>query len=573
MGGGIAEAAILRGFSTILYDVGDEILARARDRIRADVERQIQRRRLTPAESEEALGRLALTTRLEDLKDCDLIIEAAPEDLDLKRTLFAAIDRIARPDAIFACNTSSLSITALAGGTGRPERVVGMHFFNPPPVMPLVEVVPGRRTAPEVLTEAMALARALGKTPVVARDTPGFIVNRIARPYYTEALRLLAEGVVSVEEIDRIMRLAGGFRMGPFELLDLIGLDVNLAVTRSIYEAFFQEPRYRPHPLQEQMVQAGLLGRKSGRGFYVYDEGRAGTAPAQERHFAAAAPAPPFVVTTAPTSDTPPAPPGAATTAPAPPAAPATRAPARVAIVGEGPLAGDLMASARTAWWAVKMGSPEAPGEVDLVVDLLLDVEAKARLWKELDSRIRPDAVRLTLALSASVTEIAAASRFPDAVVGFATLPPWGERRLVEVLTGLRSGTEACAIAVAALEDLGKETSLVRDGAGGVFPRIFAMIVNEAAFALTEGVARAEDIDTALRLGANYPRGPLALADEIGLQTILAVIEGLQREMGEDRYRPAPFLRKMVAAGWTGREAGRGFVTSSGTHSDGSDHA
>lgn len=231
------------------------------------------------------------------------------------------------------------------------------------------------------------------------------------------------------------------------------------------------------------------------------------------------------------------------------------------------------MASARTAWWAVKMGSPEAPGEVDLVVDLLLDVEAKARLWKELDSRIRPDAVRLTLALSASVTEIAAASRFPDAVVGFATLPPWGERRLVEVLTGLRSGTEACAIAVAALEDLGKETSLVRDGAGGVFPRIFAMIVNEAAFALTEGVARAEDIDTALRLGANYPRGPLALADEIGLQTILAVIEGLQREMGEDRYRPAPFLRKMVAAGWTGREAGRGFVTSSGTHSDGSDHA
>lgn len=175
------------------------------------------------------------------------------------------------------------------------------------------------------------------------------------------------------------------------------------------------------------------------------------------------------------------------------------RAPARVAIVGEGPLAEDLMVSARTAGWAVKMGSPEAPGEVDLVVDLLLDVEAKARLWKEVDSRIRPDAVRLTLALSASVTEIAAASRFPDAVVGFATLPPWGERRLVEVLTGLRSGTEACAIAVAALEDLGKETSLVRDGAGGVFPRIFAMIVNEAAFALTEGVARAEDIDTAPR--------------------------------------------------------------------------
>jgi 3-hydroxybutyryl-CoA dehydrogenase len=563
MGGGIAETAILRGFSTILYDVGDEILARARDRIRADVERQVQRRRLTPAESEEALGRLALTTRLEDLNDADLIIEAAPEDLDLKRTLFAAIDRIARPDAIFASNTSSLSITALAGGTGRPERVVGMHFFNPAPVMPLVEVVPGRRTAPEVLTEATALARALGKAPVVARDTPGFIVNRIARPYYTEALRLLAEGVVSVEEIDRIMRLAGGFRMGPFELLDLIGLDVNLAVTRSIYEAFFQEPRYRPHPLQEQMVQAGLLGRKSGRGFYVYDEGRAG-----------ASPAPPFVVTTVPTSDTPPAPPGAATTAPAPPpAAPATRASARVAIVGEGPLAEDLMASARTAGWAVEMGSPEAPGEVDLVVDLLLDVEAKARLWKELDSRIRPDAVRLTLALSASVTEIAAASRFPDAVVGFATLPPWGERSLVEVIAGLRSSTEACAITVAALEDLGKETSLVRDGAGGVFPRIFAMIVNEAAFALAEGVARPEDIDTALRLGANYPRGPLALADEIGLQTILAVIEGLQRETGEDRYRPAPFLRKMVAAGWTGREAGRGFVTSSGTHSDGSDHA
>ena len=267
MGGGIAQVALEHSDEVWLYDALPEAPSRALARMRGFWGRSVEKGQRTPDVVEALASRCHPTADLAELAGCDWIIEAAPEDLALKQSLFQHLDRLVQPDAILASNTSSLSITAIAAATQRPDRVVGMHFFNPAPLMPLVEVVRGARTTETVILETVALAERWGKQPVVAQDTPGFIVNRVARPFYLEALRLLGDGVADVPTIDRLVRSAG-FRLGPFELLDLIGLDVNLAVTQSVYDATFGEPRFRPHPMQARLVAAGRLGRKSGGGFY-----------------------------------------------------------------------------------------------------------------------------------------------------------------------------------------------------------------------------------------------------------------------------------------------------------------
>jgi 3-hydroxybutyryl-CoA dehydrogenase len=272
MGAGIAQVAIQAGFETLLYDISDEFIDRGVGRIRSFLQGSRQRGKITADEERQILDRLHGTTELKGFESAGLIIEAVPEKLELKRDVFQQLDSLCPPETLLATNTSSFSVTAIAASTQRPERVLGLHFFNPPPLMALVEVIQGDRTTTETIEKATALMQQMGKTPARAKDTPGFIVNRIARPFYNEALRILGDGGATVEAIDRIMREAGNFRMGPFELMDLIGHDVNFAATESLYRSFFEDPRFRPSPIQQRMVMGGNLGRKTGRGFYVYDK-------------------------------------------------------------------------------------------------------------------------------------------------------------------------------------------------------------------------------------------------------------------------------------------------------------
>ncbi len=533
MGAGIAQLAAGAGLAVTLYDVTDELLERGLGRIRAGYERAVGRGRLALDERDAALARLATTTRLDDLAAAGVVIEAAPEDLALKRQLFAQLDRICAPDAILASNTSSLSITAIAGATARPERVAGMHFFNPAPVLPLVEVISGRATSDATADAVVALAERLGKTPVRARDTPGFIVNRVARPFTGEALRIVGERLAAPSEVDRIAR-AAGFRMGPFELMDLVGIDVNFAVHQAVYEATFQEPRYRPHPLQARMVEAGALGQKTGRGFYRYEGGR----PVPEESpdpFAAFAP------------------PGR---------------PANVLVAGQGPAADDLALALQAAGQHVttysseastaleRAGIPQARRLREVLLTTTIAIEAtlgprelKRAYWYELDETLPPRIPVLALALGQGATELGSWSARPERVAGLGFAGPFADAPLIEVARGLRTADDALGGAVAFLRGLGKEVAVVGDPPGQILPRILSALINEAAFALEEGIAAPADIDTALRLGLNYPRGPLEWADLLGLDRVVTVLDGLHAYYGEDRYRVAPLLRRHLLAG------------------------
>ncbi len=269
MGRGIAQSAALSGKRVILYDLTDDLLHRAAVAIAEDIAEGVRRGKTEPEKAESANRHMRLTTDLAQAAQVDLVIEAVPEDLDLKRKVFRQLDAEAPPQTILASNTSSLSISVIAAATQRPGRVIGLHYFNPAHRMKLVEIIRGDLTHEDTVSACQKYVESLGKIPVLCGDTPAFIVNRIARPFYGEALRLLGERVADIETIDRLITSLG-FRMGPFELLDLIGLDVNLAVTKSVYEACFHDPKYRPHPIQQRMVDSGRLGRKSGRGFYDY---------------------------------------------------------------------------------------------------------------------------------------------------------------------------------------------------------------------------------------------------------------------------------------------------------------
>ena len=493
MGAGIAELALARGHRVALYDVSSAGLARAQATIAKNLEKLHARGKLAE-DPGTVIMRLLGTTELGPLAGAQIVIEAAPEVMDLKRDLFAKLDEVC-PGAILATNTSTLSVSAIAAGVRDRSRVVGMHFFNPAQVMPLVEVIPGDDTAPEVVETIRELAVELGKTPVICGDTPGFIVNRVARPFYGEGLRLAAEGVASYAELDRIVRGAG-FRMGPFELMDLIGLDINLASTQSVYEAFFGDPKYRPHPLQARMVASGRLGRKTGRGFYDH------TTPAETT-------AAPKVL---------------------------ERPDVRLHFCGSSALRGPL--EARLAAY------PRASAaEADWIVDCSETLEEKARLCE-----LRPRASVLSLVWPGSATTVAALAPHPERVVGFSCILPLSEATAVEVMPALQTQPGLADTARDLLAGAGFQTALVGETPGGVAARTVAMLANEAVSALAEGVADAATIDTAMKLGTNYPRGPLDWARILGPRAVLGILDGLHAETGDDRYRPHPLPRRVVRA-------------------------
>jgi 3-hydroxybutyryl-CoA dehydrogenase len=472
MGTGIAQLVAQAGARTLLYDVDAAAVARAVERLGGAVE---------------AVDSLAA------LAPCEAVVEAVAERLAVKRELFAALEDVVGGDALLATNTSSLSVTAIAAGLAHPERVAGMHFFNPPARMRLVEVVAGDDTAPAAVERAERLAVAMGRQVIRAADTPGFIVNRCNRPFSLEAMRLVQERLATPEQVDRICRMAGGFRMGPLELMDLVGLDVGLEIAESFYAQSYGEPRWRPSPLAARLVAAGRLGRKAGRGWYAYPEGR-------------------------PADPEPPEPGGGDGRL--------------VVIAGDVAVAWALRDAAEDAGWAV---AEPADAEGDLPA-LILDCGAT-----EEDPPLQ-GAHQAILCDSAPLSALDPGG----SAAGFHVLAPLG--RLVELTAQPSTAPAALAAAEAFFATLGMAAEHVGDAPGLVLGRIVAQLVNEAAFALGEGAGSAADIDAGMVLGLNHPRGPFEWADDLGPATVLAILSGLEDEYREDRYRPAPALVRAVRA-------------------------
>ena len=515
MGAGIAQLACLAGARTLLHDPVREALSQGLERIEAQLVRGAKRGRWSEEDAVAAAARLEPAPTLEALEPCELVIEAAPEQLELKRELLAKLaDGIVSEDCVLASNTSSLLVTAIAAGVKRrPERVVGMHFFNPPPVMRLLEVVAGEESDPGALALARATGQAMGKHVIDAHDGPGFLVNRCSRPFLLEAQRLVQERVAGIAEVDRICRLGGGFKMGPFELSDLVGIDVGLEVARSFYEQSFGEPRWQPSQLAVRMVAAGRLGRKCGRGYYDYGAGTDA--------YRAADPDPP----------------------------PRGGGDGAVVIAGDSPLAFELREATGAAGWRVLEPGPAASGEAPfLILDLTGDEPPEAPLQGG------PQAICCAAGALAALDP-------GGGGVGFHALPPLDECRLVELTRGPQSTEAAARAAERFFASLGKHTAWVGDGPGLVLGRIVCQLVNEAAFAWAEGVGSAEDIDTGYVHGLNYPRGVLAWADQIGIDQVLAVLDGLYDEYRDPRYRAAPVLRRMGWSGRLGRQTGQGFFS------------
>jgi len=503
MGAGIAQLGCEAGAETLLLDPDDRALARAREQVRARLAAAARKGRV----EEGAAERLRIVERADELAGCDVVVEAVPEDLGLKHRVLTDVAAVVAERCVLATNTSSLPIAQVAAGVPGPERVVGMHFFNPAPVMRLVEVIPGVATADWALDRVRALGAAMGKRVVGAADGPGFLVNRCNRPFGLEALRCLQDGMADVATIDRIVRLGGGFPMGPFELQDLVGLDVGLQVAKAFHELSFGEPRWRPSPLVALQVASGRLGRKAGRGWYAYDaDGQ---------------------------PDRPPDP-------PAPEAEPAD---GLIVVAGAGALAVDLVEAAAEAGWDVAPAAAAAGEVAWLGLDCGRDDDEEPPLEGG------PQALLCDRASLASLEGDGPA-------VGFHALPPLAACGLVELTRGPSTSAAACARAERFFASLGKHVAWVGDAPGLVLGRIVSQLVNEAAFALGEGAGTAEDIDDGMVLGLNHPRGPLAWGDLIGPEHVAAVLAGLHDETGEERYRLAPALRRTVSLGLTFHAAG-----------------
>jgi 3-hydroxybutyryl-CoA dehydrogenase len=493
MGAGIAQLGAAAGIKTLLHDPVPEALERGLEQARKGLAKWAEKGR-APADAAELLD---AAPAIEDLAPCELAIEAAPERFELKRELFEQLSAIVADDAVLATNTSSIPVTSLASAAAHPENVVGMHFFNPAPLLKLLEVIAGDQTSERALELARATGEAMDKRVIVATDGPGFLVNRCGRPFYTEALRLLQERVATHDQIDRICRLGGGFRMGPFELMDLVGIDTGFEVAKSFEALSFGEPRWRPNPIQARMVAAGRLGRKAGRGYYDYSEE-------------------PY----RPDDEQPPAPGGGAGQV--------------VAVDGEGPVADELRERAAAAGYDARAADELGSDQPELMIDAAVPAPTS-------DLGLGLGGPPL---ISICADQSLAARGEPEAC-GFNVVRPGS--KVVE-LTRLPTTPDAVAQETERLfHTLGFHAEWVGDAPGLVLGRIVCQLVNEAAFAVGEGVGSAADVDAGLTLGLNHPRGPVEWGEAIGLEAVLATVDGLYAERHEERYRAAPLLRQAVA--------------------------
>jgi 3-hydroxybutyryl-CoA dehydrogenase len=480
MGRGIAQVCAQAGLTALLFDAREGAVAEAITAVDKGLAGLVSKGRMTADEKQSVLARMRPITSYDEAAGADVVIEAIVENLDAKRALFREMEQRIASDAVLATNTSSLSVTEIAAGCARPQRVAGLHFFNPPPLMRLVEVIGGLRTDPALVEALTGFVKRINKHPVVATDTPGFVVNHAGRAYGPEALRIVAQGIASPREVDLLMKEAAGFRMGPFELLDLIGGDVTHAVMVSMFEQYFGEPMYQPSPQMTTRVAAGLLGRKSKQGFYSY-EGAPDASP--------------------PTVNVP--------AQPKPPSA----------WVADEDGGRDLAEVLKGTGVGAQLGGAPAPDALCFVTPLGEDATGAA--------------VRLKLDPARTVA-VDMFGRFS------------GRRTLMK--TPLTS-PEAIGAAVAALAAAGTPVTVINDSAGFVVQRLLAMIVNVGTRIAELRIAAPADIDTAVELGLNYPKGPLALGDTLSPARVLAVLDGMHGVTLDPKYRATAWLRRRARLG------------------------
>jgi len=572
MGAGIAEVFARTGLTVIAVDVDSDGLARGLGHLEHSTARAVERGKLDEAGKAELLGRISTGTSLEALASCDLVVEAVPERMDLKASVFAELDRICPPDTVFASNTSSLSITEIGVHTGRPGKVVGLHFFNPTQVLKLVEVIRSVVTEPDVVTDVVDLVERLGKTPVVIGDRAGFIANALLFGYLNHAVRMYESRYATREDLDAAMRYGCGYPMGPLALLDLIGLDTAYEILDTMYHQS-RNRLHAPAPVLKQMITAGLLGRKSGRGFYTYDAPDSSTVVPDVHTPVAAADAVP------------------------------TREVRRVGVIGTGTMATgivevfakrgyDVVLRARTVdkaegavakvrkslERAVSKGrmsevdaaavlarvTPvvefEALADCDLLVEAVAeDLEVKRSVFRALDEVCKPGAVLATTTSSLPVIECAAATARPGDVVGLHFFNPAQVMRLVEVVDTISTSADVVATARKVCLDLGKQPVHCGDRAGFIVNALLFPYLNDAVKMLEAHYADATDIDNAMKVGCGLPMGPFELLDVVGLDVSLAIERTLYLEFREAGFAPAPLLEHLVTAGRLGRKTGKGF--------------
>ena len=502
MGAGIALVAARAGHPVRLLDVRPDAARAAVAELVARLDSLAARGRITADQARAAAERLSAVAGTADLAGCAVVVEAVAEDLAVKRGLFADLETVVDAGALLATNTSSLSVTAVASGLRHPGRVVGLHFFNPADRMRLVEVVRGEATDPPVVDDAVDLARAWDKTPVVCTSTPGFVVNRVARPYYGEAQRMVEEGVADPATVDAVLREAGAFPLGPFELTDLVGQDVNLAVSRSVWEQTFHDPRYAPTVFQQRLVDAGRLGRKTGRGVYAYDAlGRACDA--------------------------------------TPSTEPPRPAPAHVVVqTFEGRTGFDVMAPL--------LDRIAAGGVVVERVEL-----------DEQDGDLPTPGIPLPGGAHLLETYGVAASGSYASDGRPVVLLDWAHDATTCTRVALSASADCPPVSLAAAVGLcqaaGVAVSVVGESPGGIVARTVAMLVNEAVDLVGRGEATAEDVDVAMILGTGYPSGPLEWGERPGVDAPF-VLERLHEAFPTGRYRLSPLFERAERAGRLLRE-------------------